>query len=834
MVSQGAGASVLDNEQESDPYLISLVRGGDTAQSSAAFGKLYERHVDAARRLARVLVRDQSDTDDLVAETFTRVLSAMRAGRGPDSAFRAYLLTSLKHTLYDRVRRDRRIEFTDDLTPYERATTPDDPLVRTLESSYAARAFARLPERWRTVLWHTEVEGETPAQVAPLLGLTPNGVAALAYRARERLRQMYLQEHIDVTSSPRCHWTGTHLAGYVRAQLARRDRSKVEDHLAGCAECRSLHRELTEENSGLRGVLATLVLGFAAPGYLAVPALRTSSLAALAGVSVLLWQGLVDACAGFWGYAASLAVRLPRRLIERFGPGNVAAAGGLVAAGLAAVAGFAAMLISGGGSPIPAMPKPAPHQPPVAAPTASPRLVPPPSPDTSPPVLPPLPDTTGGDPKPPAPSSRPSSPGIASQTTGGPIASADPAAVILGAGGSGTLPITVRAAESAPAEAGSTALGLSFPDGMTLAGTDAGEGWRCTGDGDPANVVCERAGVDSSVARIPVSVALSVTGYQSIPVMTKVTTETGNAVSDGLLRVPVAPAGLRTGYAATGPLGFGLGGNTLLACQPRPACLAQDNNEQEMLPFLAGAREPVPPPGLAPDSTASGARIALPPGAVVRWAGLAVTGSAKLAPTALAVSGPGGGWQPVSPKLEDSGSGQAFADVTDLVRRLGGGDWWLAARTGDLPAGRGTYAGWSLAVAYELAGAPPGELAIYLGPRPLGEAQEVSVGLGEGGGVDLGMVLWDGDRGLGDDSLTLDATPIGDATNAGMGVNASNLLCALSPQVCAWRTPGIDVLRHKGPSSRGGLARLRSGNDPMTLGLMVVLAERQHPAAAPQ
>ena len=264
--------AVLEPEIESDPYLISLVRGGDTD----AFGRLYERHVLAARRLARVLTRDPSDADDLIAETFTKVLAALRAGRGPDNAFRTYLLTTLRHACYDRVRRDRRVHYTDDLTSYEQPSTPDDPLVSGLESSYAARAFARLPQRWRTVLWHTEVEGETPAQIAPLLGLTPNGVAALAYRARERLREMYLQEHIELTGSPQCHWTGTHLAGYVRARLPRRDRSKVEDHLAGCAACRVLHRELTEVNSGLRGVLAGLLLGSAAPGYLAAHSAPTA------------------------------------------------------------------------------------------------------------------------------------------------------------------------------------------------------------------------------------------------------------------------------------------------------------------------------------------------------------------------------------------------------------------------------------------------------------------------------------------------------------------------------------------------------------------------------
>ena len=174
-------------------------------------------------------------------------------------------------------------------------------------ASYAARAFARLPERWRAVLWHTEVEGESPAQVAPLLGLTPNGVAALAYRARERLRQMYLQEHIALTGNRRAA-TGpaTHLAGYVRAALARRDRAKVDDHLAECAECRRLHRELTEENSGLRGVIAPLLLGAAAPAYLA-----GAGKLALGGWLATAWGALALWWPQVWENRGHLAGRAP-------------------------------------------------------------------------------------------------------------------------------------------------------------------------------------------------------------------------------------------------------------------------------------------------------------------------------------------------------------------------------------------------------------------------------------------------------------------------------------------------------------------------------------------
>jgi len=80
---------------------------------------------------------------------------------------------------------------------FDRGVPFADPAVADLERTIVARAFASLPERWQAVLWHTEIEGARPADMAPLLGLTANSVAALAYRAREGLRQAYLQMHLS-------------------------------------------------------------------------------------------------------------------------------------------------------------------------------------------------------------------------------------------------------------------------------------------------------------------------------------------------------------------------------------------------------------------------------------------------------------------------------------------------------------------------------------------------------------------------------------------------------------------------------------------------------------
>src|SRR5262249_15000983 len=155
-------------------------------------------------------------------------------GRGPDSAFRAYLLTALRHTAYDKTRRDRKVELSEDVETVNGVSSAavsvpfTDTAVAGLERSLAAQAFARLPERWQAVLWHTEIEDQSPAKVAPILGLTPNGVSALAYRAREGLKQAYLQVHLAQTTEQRCRTTTDRLGAYTRDGLAKREKAQVE------------------------------------------------------------------------------------------------------------------------------------------------------------------------------------------------------------------------------------------------------------------------------------------------------------------------------------------------------------------------------------------------------------------------------------------------------------------------------------------------------------------------------------------------------------------------------------------------------------------------------
>jgi RNA polymerase sigma factor (sigma-70 family) len=252
----------LQVEGPGDAELISAVRGGDVD----AYGELFARHVDAARRLARQLT-GPADADDLVSDAFTKVLTVLQRGGGPDLAFRAYLLTAVRRLHVDKIRAGSRLRPVDDLTPFDPGLPFHDTAVAGFENAAAAKAFASLPERWQMVLWHTEVEQQKPADIAPLLGMSANSVSALAYRAREGLRQAFLSQHATDPDDVDCAWTRDHLGAYVRSGLSRRDASRVDDHLASCRACAAVYLELTEVNSGLAGILAPLLLGSAGAGY---------------------------------------------------------------------------------------------------------------------------------------------------------------------------------------------------------------------------------------------------------------------------------------------------------------------------------------------------------------------------------------------------------------------------------------------------------------------------------------------------------------------------------------------------------------------------------------
>lgn len=245
-----------------EPALLDRLRFGE----DKAFGELFELHAGAVRRLARGLASDNSEADDITAETFFRVLQALRRGNGPRDNVRAYLLTVARRVCWEWHGARRDVPVTDDeLTT--RAGTGGDSQASTAEASLITHAFSSLPERWRTVLWQTEVEGEQPAVVAPHFGLSANATAALARRARLGLRAAYLQAHLAVNrSSDGCRTAMEKLGGYTAGSVTGAEARKVESHLGLCGHCRATHDELRQVCSSLRANAEVVVLLVPAAG----------------------------------------------------------------------------------------------------------------------------------------------------------------------------------------------------------------------------------------------------------------------------------------------------------------------------------------------------------------------------------------------------------------------------------------------------------------------------------------------------------------------------------------------------------------------------------------
>jgi RNA polymerase sigma factor (sigma-70 family) len=257
VVTEVAPAVAGTADGPSDAVLIEAVRGGDIA----AYGELYDRHLVAARRVAAAIAADAAERDDLIAEGFTRVLRILRSGEGPDEDFRPYLLTTIRNTMISWRRRDSAVSLVAEVPDVLPGGGSDEPVGSRLHATVAVDAFASLPERWRTVLWRTEIDGDPPARIAEDLGMTPNGVAALAYRAREGLRQAYLDQHVPTARRRACRAISGRLAKWVRDGIGDQKAHRITTHLDHCADCRELAAGLRQLNEELPAGIAPLILG---------------------------------------------------------------------------------------------------------------------------------------------------------------------------------------------------------------------------------------------------------------------------------------------------------------------------------------------------------------------------------------------------------------------------------------------------------------------------------------------------------------------------------------------------------------------------------------------
>ncbi|NGO73892.1 sigma-70 family RNA polymerase sigma factor, partial [Streptomyces sp. SB3404] len=257
--------------------MIDRIRHGDPGDTEA-YDELYRRHAEPVRRYARTCCRDAHTAEDLTNEVFARTLQAVQGGKGPETSVRAYLLTSVRHVAAAWSRTQKREHLVDDFAVFvqsaSRASAPaeeetldlgaDVRAMREAEQTLVVQAFKSLSEADQMLLWHTAVEGAKPQEVAPLLGKSTGATATAAHRARENLKQAYLQAHVSqaLTAGGNCARFADRLGAYARGGLRMRAERGLQQHLEECPACSQAAVEVKDLNEHIRVLVPVALIGW--------------------------------------------------------------------------------------------------------------------------------------------------------------------------------------------------------------------------------------------------------------------------------------------------------------------------------------------------------------------------------------------------------------------------------------------------------------------------------------------------------------------------------------------------------------------------------------------
>jgi len=157
---------------------------------AATFDAVVLPHLDAARRLARRLMRDEHDAEDAVQDASLRAFRYFRTFGGGDG--RAWFLRIVRNTCYGWHRKGLQAPMGSfDEERHSDARPQPDPevlLLKTDDATSLARALSRLPDPLHQVLVLRELEGLSYRELADVVGIPVGTVMSRLSRARTALR----------------------------------------------------------------------------------------------------------------------------------------------------------------------------------------------------------------------------------------------------------------------------------------------------------------------------------------------------------------------------------------------------------------------------------------------------------------------------------------------------------------------------------------------------------------------------------------------------------------------------------------------------------------------
>jgi RNA polymerase sigma-70 factor, ECF subfamily len=146
-------------------------------------------HIDTLYRAACAMCGSRQLAEDLVQETYVKVLARPRLLRRDDDL--GYLVKALKNTWYSHLRKERTQRESTDSGEH----APDDLPTRTsagdpqssLEAAAVLDALAELPQPYREAVAAVDVAGLSYAEAARALGVRQGTIMSRVYRGREQV-----------------------------------------------------------------------------------------------------------------------------------------------------------------------------------------------------------------------------------------------------------------------------------------------------------------------------------------------------------------------------------------------------------------------------------------------------------------------------------------------------------------------------------------------------------------------------------------------------------------------------------------------------------------------
>jgi RNA polymerase sigma-70 factor (ECF subfamily) len=153
-------------------------------------------HLDSAYNLARWLVGNADDADDVVQDAYLRAFRYYDGFQGGNA--RAWLLTIVRNTSYRWLQKNRTQqaadEFDETIHSGSGTTTPEALMLRDADSRMVEQALNALPPRSREVLVLRELEGLAYKEIAGVIGVPIGTVMSSLSRARERFRRSVIEQ----------------------------------------------------------------------------------------------------------------------------------------------------------------------------------------------------------------------------------------------------------------------------------------------------------------------------------------------------------------------------------------------------------------------------------------------------------------------------------------------------------------------------------------------------------------------------------------------------------------------------------------------------------------